>query len=44
MNDMFDLLRWGALQISGEVGALIALVIAIGIAGLAIILITARKR
>lgn len=41
---MLGLLKWDALQISGEVGALIALVIAIGIAGLAIILITAKKR
>jgi hypothetical protein len=41
---MLEFLKMAVLQISGEMGALVALVIALGIAGVAIILITAKKR
>ena len=43
MLGLLGIVKSTALQISGEVGAIIALVIAIGIAGVAIILITTRK-
>jgi hypothetical protein len=36
--------NFATLQISGETGAIIALVVAIGIAGVALILISARKQ
>jgi hypothetical protein len=38
------ILKSAALLTSGEVGAIVALVIAIGIAGVAIIIITSRKK
>jgi hypothetical protein len=41
---MLGILKFAMLMTSGEVGAIVALVIAIGIAGVAIILISSRKK
>jgi len=43
MMGLLGIFKSATLQISGEDGAIIALVIAIGIAGVAIILISTRK-
>jgi hypothetical protein len=44
MLSFLAMLKSAALQASGELGPIIALVIAIGIAGVAIIIITSKKK
>ncbi|MGA2874551.1 MAG: hypothetical protein ABSE82_03335 [Nitrososphaerales archaeon] len=44
MFGFLTILKSTALQASGELGPIIALVIAIGIAGVAIIIITSKKK